>query len=46
METIGSKYPFIFKNGYVHYKEFSISGLLSMLSDSGNTFMKINDAEQ
>lgn len=46
METIGSKYPFIFKNGYVHYKEFSISGLLSMLSDTGNTFMKINDVEQ
>jgi len=29
IETIGSKYPFIFKNGNVHYKEFPIGGLLS-----------------
>ena len=29
METIGSKYPFIFKNGQVEYKEFPISGLIS-----------------
>jgi hypothetical protein len=27
--TIGSKYPFIFRNGQVYYKEFSISGLIS-----------------
>lgn len=45
METIGSKYPFIFKNGYVHYKEFSISGLISMLSDNSNTFIKLTPDE-
>jgi hypothetical protein len=33
VDTIGSKYPFIFRNGKVKYKEFSISGLLSYLSD-------------
>lgn len=38
METIGSKYPFIFRNGHVHYKEFSISGLLSLLSDDSGKF--------
>ena len=38
METIGSKYPFIFRNGYVHYKEFSISGLLSTMSDPNQKF--------
>ena len=38
-DTIGSKYPFIFRNGYVHYKEFSISGLISLLSDDSGKFM-------
>ena len=38
VDTIGSKYPFIFKNGYVHYKEFQISGLISMLCDDNKTF--------
>jgi hypothetical protein len=28
-ETIGSKYPFIIKNGSVGYKEMTISGLIS-----------------
>ena len=28
-ETIGSKYPYIIKNGAVNYKELSISGLIS-----------------
>lgn len=40
IDTIGSKYPFIFKNGYVHYKEFQISGLISMLCDENETFYK------
>lgn len=31
--TIGSQYPFIFRNGKVKYKEFSISGLISCRSD-------------
>ena len=29
INTIGSKYPFIFRNGNVGYKEFTISGLIS-----------------
>ena len=39
-ETIGSKYPFILRNGDVSYKEFQISGLLSLLSDPDEKFMK------
>lgn len=39
METLGSKYPFIFRNGNVNYKEFPISGLLSYLSDEKELFM-------
>lgn len=33
MDTIGSQYPFIFRNGSVKYKEFSISGLISCQMD-------------
>lgn len=43
METIGSKYPFIFKNGQVEYKEFPISGLISYQMDEDNLFMKDED---
>lgn len=32
-ETIGSKYPFIFRNGSVSYKEFPISGLILRLEN-------------
>ena len=41
-DTIGSKYPFIFRNGVVDYKEFPISGLLSYLSDPEDLFLEIN----
>ena len=37
--TIGSKYPFIFRNGHVRYKEFPISGLISCLADEDFLFM-------
>lgn len=37
--TIGGKYPFIFRNGNVEYKEFSISGLISLLGDENNEFL-------
>jgi hypothetical protein len=40
MDTIGGKYPFFFRNGNVKYKEFPISGLISMLMDSNEEFMK------
>lgn len=39
IDTIGSKYPFIFRNGNVEYKEFPISGLISYLMDEENLFM-------
>lgn len=37
--TIGGKYPFIFRNGDVNYKEFQISGLLSANLDQDNQFI-------
>lgn len=42
VDTLGSKYPFIFKNGQVEYKEFPISGLISYLSDEENLFLDYN----
>lgn len=45
MDTLGSKYPFIFRNGYVNYKEFPISGLLSLLTDENEKFMSFNRDE-
>lgn len=37
-DTIGGKYPYIFRNGYVNYKEFAVSGLLSHLTDTDGYF--------
>lgn len=42
VNTIGSKYPFIFKNGNVAYKEFPINALISYISDNENLF-RINE---
>lgn len=42
IDTIGGKYPFFFRNGNVNYKEFSLSGLISMISDQENNFT-LND---
>lgn len=38
-DTIGSKYPFFFRNGNVKYKEFPVSGLISILSDENAEFI-------
>lgn len=38
IDTIGSKYPFFFRNGNVYYKEFQISGLISRLMDEEELF--------
>ena len=38
IDTLGGKHPFIFRNGNVNYKEFSISGLISMLMDENGSF--------
>lgn len=37
-DTIGSKYPFFFRNGRVEYKEFAINGLISYLMDENDLF--------
>ena len=39
IDTIGSKYPFFFKNNQVRYKEIPISGLISYQMDEDNLFM-------
>lgn len=39
VETIGSKYPFIFRNGAVNYKEFSVAGLISYQMDDAKLFL-------
>ena len=39
VETIGNRYPFIFRNETVEYKEFPISGLISYLADNAELFM-------
>ena len=39
-DTIGGKYPYIFRNGQIDYKEFTISGLISHLTDSDGYFEK------
>lgn len=41
-DTIGGKYPFIFRNGYVNYKEFPISGTISYLGDEIGIFLDKN----
>jgi hypothetical protein len=37
-DTIGGKYPHMFRNGNVLYKEFAISGMISYLEDPNNEF--------
>ena len=39
IDTIGGKFPFIFRNDIVEYKEFSISGLISYKMDENNLFI-------
>lgn len=39
IDTIGGKYPFIFRNGRVYYSEFPLSGLISYQMDEENLFM-------
>ena len=43
VDTIGSKYPFIFRNPNVYYKEFPISGLISYWMDEQEYFIKYTD---
>lgn len=39
LDTIGSQYPFFFRNGSVRYKEIPISGLVSYQMDEASLFM-------
>lgn len=38
-DTIGSQYPFFFRNNQIKYKEIPISGLISYHMDENNLFM-------
>lgn len=40
VDTLGGPYPFFFRNGDVEYKEFPISGLISILSDPEEKFVQ------
>ena len=44
-ETIGSKYPWINRNGVVNYKEFPLSGLISYHSDPNYLFISEEEAK-
>lgn len=41
--TIGSQFPFIFRNGKVNYKEFPISALVSYWSDNEELFISSDE---
>lgn len=43
VETIGGRYPFVFRNGHTNYKEFQLSGLISYHMDNENLFMLNNE---
>lgn len=43
-DTLGNKYPYISRNGYVYYAEFPFKSLISFNSDENGYFMK--DLEQ
>ena len=43
VNTLGNKFPFIFRSGNTNYKEFSLSGLLSYLSDNNEYFISNQD---
>lgn len=39
IDTIGSQYPYIFRNGNTYYHEFPVGGLISYLQDEDHLFM-------
>lgn len=43
IDTIGSKYPYIKRNGATSYRQFPISGLITFLMDTDEVFMKKTD---
>lgn len=45
IETMGSQYPYFYRNGAIKYKEFPISGLISYLMDDNEFFMEASDLD-
>lgn len=45
VDTIGSKYPYVFRNKIVGYKEFPIGGLISYLADNNEMFLRQEEYE-
>lgn len=43
VETIGSKFPFILRNGNIYYKTFQIQGLISFQMDDQELFLDEDD---
>lgn len=43
MDTLGSQFPFIFRNNVVNYKEFPIAGLISYIADNNQLFVNYED---
>lgn len=42
-DTLGGKYPFIFRNDILKYKEFSLGGLISYREDNHKNFLKLSE---
>lgn len=40
IETIGSQYPYIRREGNIYYKTFTLSGLITHIMDANNIFFK------
>lgn len=40
-DTLGSKYASVSRNGYAHYAEFPITGLITLRMDDDNTFLHL-----
>jgi hypothetical protein len=45
-DTIGGKYPFIYRNGHVYYHELPISGLISCQLDDFNLFTSEDEFQE
>ena len=43
IETVGSKYPFFFRNANIGYKTFSVSGTIHSLTDENYIFLNKNN---
>ena len=44
-ETIGSKYPFIKRNGHTNYRTFSIGGTITAFMDQRNNFLEASRSD-